>query len=80
LKDLKTYKNVISDLSKRTDSFLGYYPDKVNEFFEIFTTADGKPKKIKFQKFTKNFFTKRSFSELFKDLITGIKLVFGILK
>ena len=80
LKDLKTYKNVISDLSKRTDSFLGYYPDKVNEFFEIFTTADGKPKKIKFQKFTKDFFTKRSFSELFKDLITGIKLVFGILK
>ena len=74
------YKNVISDLSKRTDSFLGYYPEKINEFFDIFTTADGEIKKSKFQKFTKEFFTKRSLSELFKDFWIGVKLIFGILK
>lgn len=80
LKDLKTYKDVISVLSGRTESFLGYYPQKVNEFFEIFTHADGVEKKGKFQKFTKDFFRKRSLSELVKDGISGIKLVFGVLK
>ena len=61
LKDLKTYKDVIPIVSKRTKSFFGYYPGKVNEFFKIFTTADGCEKKEKFVKFTKNFFTKRSY-------------------
>src|SRR5574344_656255 len=76
LKDLKTYKDVIRLLSSRTNSFLGYYPKKVNEFFGIFTTAHGVEKKSKFQKFTKDFFRKRSISELVQDGITGIKLVF----
>ncbi len=80
LKDLKTYKDVVDTLSERTNSFLGYYPRKVNEFFEIFTTADGQIKKEKFVNFTKDFFRKRSLAELFKDAIAGIKLVFGILK
>lgn len=80
LKDLFTYKDVVKTLSGRTGSFLGYYPQKVNEFFEIFTCADGLPKKAKFQKFTKDFFRKRSLSELFKDAFAGIKIVFGILK
>ncbi len=80
LKDLKTYKNVVDIVSGRTDSFLGYYPKKINEFFEIFTGADGHTKKEKYVKFTKDFFTKRSLAELFKDVIAGIKLVFGVLK
>lgn len=80
LKDLKTYENTVSTLSTRTKSFLNYYPQKINEFFEIFTTADGIEKKGKFQKFTKDFFTKRNLSELFKDGIAGIKMIFGILK
>lgn len=80
LKDLKTYKDVVSVLSTRTNSFLGYYPKQVNEFFKIFTTADGKEKRTKFLKFTKNFFRKRSLAELFNDGVAGIKLIFGILK
>lgn len=80
IKDLRTYKDVIKTLSTRTNSFLGYYPQKVNEFFEIFTTADGVEKKGKFQKFTKRFFTKRSLAELFKDGFAGLKLIFEILK
>lgn len=80
LKDLYTYKDVIKTLSSRTGSFLGYYPKKLNEFFSIFTCADGKPKQEKFRKFTLDFFRKRSLSELFKDAIAGIKIVFGILK
>lgn len=80
LKDLRTYKDVVQTLSGRTSSFLNYYPAKVNEFFEIFTTADGVEKQGKFRKFTKDFFRKRSLAELFKDAIAGIKMVFGVLK
>ncbi len=80
LKDLKTYKDVVKILTARSSSFMGYYPDRINEFFDIFTTADGCPKKSKFRKFAANFFKKRSLSELFYDAIEGIKLVFGILK
>ena len=80
LKDLKTYKSVIDILSTRTGSFLGYYPQKVCEFFNIFTTADGVEKHGKFVKFTKDFFRKRSLSELFKDGISAVKLIFGVLK
>ena len=80
LKDLKTYQNTVSTLATRTNSFLHYYPQKINEFFEIFTTADGIEKKGKFQNFTKNFFRKRSLSELFKDGFAAIKIIFGILK
>ena len=64
----------------RNDSFLGYYPKKVNEFFEIFTSANGVEKKGQFVRFTKNFFCKRSLAELFNDAVTGIKLIFGVLK
>ena len=80
MKDLKTYKDVVKLVSARTDSFLGYYPQKVNEFFEIFTSANGIEKKGQFVKFTKNFFCKRSLAELFNDAVTGIKLIFGVLK
>ena len=80
LKDMKTYKDTVKILSSRTSSFLTYYPAKINEFFEIFTCTDGIEKKGKFQKFTKDFFRKRSLSELVKDGIAGIKTVFGILK
>lgn len=80
MKDLKTYKDVVKLVSARTDSFLGYYPQKVNEFFEIFTSANGIEKKGQFVKFTKNFFCKRSLAELFNDVVTGIKLIFGVLK
>lgn len=80
LKDLHTYKDILSTIMGRTGSFLGYYPQKVNEFFDIFTCTDGNPKKQKFQKFTKDFFRKRSLAELFKDGCAGIKMVFGILK
>lgn len=80
LKDLRTYRGVIDILSQRTSSFLGYYPQKVCEFFGIFTTADGAEKREKFVKFTKDFFRKRSLSELYKDCVSAIKLVFGVLK
>ncbi len=79
LKDLRTYKDVVKTITNRANS-IGYYTQKVNEFFEIFTTVDRLEKKSKFQKFAKHFFTKRSLSELFKDGFAGIKVMFDILK
>lgn len=78
LKDLRTYKDVVKTLTGRTNS-IGYYSQKLNEFFEIFTTADGVEKQSKFKKFAKHFFTKRSLAELFKDGFAGIKVMFDIL-
>ncbi len=80
MKDLKTYRSVVDNIMDRTDSYLGYYPEKVNEFFEIFTETDGREKRGKYIRFIKNFFGKRSLSELFKDAITALKLVFGVFK
>lgn len=80
MKDLKTYRSVVETLSRRTDSFLGYYPEKINEFFEIFTESDGVEKRGKYITFTKNFFRKRSLAELFKDAWTALKLVFGVFR
>lgn len=79
LKDLRTYKDVVKIITGRACS-IGYYSKKLNEFLEIFTTADGVEKKGKFQKFAKRFFTKRSLAELFKDGFAGIKLIFDMLK
>lgn len=80
MKDLKTYKDVIHNIMPRCSSFFGYYPKKAAQFFEIFTTVNGKPKKQEFRNYIKSWFTDRSLRELFADIITVIKSVIGVLK
>jgi len=80
LKDLKTYKDFMGTIHKRAESFLGYYPEKIAGFFHMFTSVDSIPKREKFRAFLKSIFTDRSISELFKDGISLIKLVLGVLK
>lgn len=80
MKDLNTYKDLMSGISMRAEHFLGYYPKKINEFFEMFEAVDSIPKKEKYHKFIKSIFTDRKISELFKDAWTAIKLLWGILK
>lgn len=80
MKDLKSYKDVMDVVHKREKSFLKYYPEKIAGFFKMFTGVDGVPKKEKYKKFIKNFFTERSLSELFRDGIAFLKLIFGVLK
>ena len=79
MKDLKTYKDLMSGIGERATEFLGYYPEKINSFFEMFTSVDGVPKRQKYLAFIKTFFTERSISELFKDLWSIIKLLWSIL-
>lgn len=80
IKDLKTYKNILSDIEPRTASFFGYYPQKIAEFFEIFTSVNEKPKKQGFRRYICSWFTERSLRELISDIFTIIKSVIGVLK
>ena len=79
IKDLKTYKDLMGEISLRKKEFLGYYPKKINEFFKMFSTTDSIPKRKKYHKFIKSIFTDRNFSALFADFWTVIKLLWSIL-
>lgn len=80
MKDLKTYKDLINIARGRKDSFFGYYMNKLNEFFKVFTAVNGIPKRDEYRKFIKDFCFSRKLSELLKDLWAFIKLGFGVLK
>ena len=80
IKDLKSYKNIMDIAHSRIESYLGYYPNKIAEFFKMFTAVDGIPKREKYWGYIKSFFTDRSISELFKDAIGFVKILFGVLK
>ena len=79
IKDLRTYQDLMSGVSSRVSEFLGYYPEKINSFFEMFTSVDCIPKREKYHKFIKSLFTDRKISELFKDGWTVLKLLWSIL-
>ena len=79
-KDMKSYKNLMPTMSKRAKSFLGYYPKKINEFFNVFTGVNSIPKKQVFRKYIWSFLFSRSILELFKDGGAIIKLIFEALK
>ncbi len=80
IKDLRTYKDLMDVMHDRCEEFLGYYPRKINAFFEMFTSVDGEPKKDKYWKFIKSIFKDRKFSVLLKDGISLIKLLWSILR
>ena len=79
MKDLRTYRNLMELVAEREQDFLGYYPRKINSFFEMFTKTDSIPKRDKYRKFIKSFFTDRKFSDLLKDFWTIVKLLWSIL-
>ena len=80
IKDLRTYKDLMGGVQERVGEFLGYYPKKINSFFEMFTSVDSVPKKEKYHKFIKSIFTDRKISDLFKDAWSAVKLLWSILK
>lgn len=79
MKDLRTYKDLMSTIEDRAGEFLGYYPKKINSFFDMFTTTDSIPKREKYRKFIKSIFTDRKISDLFKDFGAVMKLLWSIL-
>ena len=79
IKDLRTYRNLMGEIAERKTEFLKFYPEKINEFFDMFSTTDSIPKREKYHKFIKKFFKERKISELFKDIWAAIKLIWSIL-
>lgn len=79
IKDLKTYRNLMDEAHNRSESFMGYYLQQVNEFFKMFTTTDSIPKRQKYRKFIFDFIKKRNIIELFKDAFSAFKLLWSIL-
>ena len=79
-KDMKSYKNLMPTMASRAKSFLGFYPSKISEFFDAFTTVNSVPKKQIFRKYIHSFFRSRSLFELMKDGIAIIKLIIEALK
>ena len=80
MKDLKSYKDLMSVMHKRANSFTGYYIKKVNAFFKMFTSVDSVPKRTKFRQFIKSIFTDRCICALIKDGFAVLKLLFGAIK
>lgn len=79
LKDMKTYRDLMSIMHSRKMAFLSYYFKKINSFFEMFTSVDSVPKKDSFRGFIKSIFTDRSIVELFKDCFAIFRLLWSIL-
>ncbi len=79
MKDLKTYKDLMSIAHQRKKAFMGYYLNKINSFFKMFVSVNSVPKKENYHKFIKSIFTDRKLVELFKDLWAVVKLLWSIL-
>ena len=79
IKDLETYKDLMSGIAQRKKEFLGYYPKKINEFLKMFSTTESIPKREKYHKFIKSIFKDRKLSDLFRDAWAVIKLLWSIL-
>lgn len=80
MKDLKTYKNIINMAQDRVNSIFSYYPKKADEFFTMFTTADGVPKSEGYRRYIFKFLFDRKLSELISDCYQFAKNLIGVLK
>lgn len=80
IQDLKSYRNIIDMAKNRVGSIFGYYPKKADEFFTMFTTATGTPKRKGYREFVKRFLFDRKLSELFKDCYQFAKSFIEVIK
>ena len=80
LKDLKAYRYLMDVAHDRRASFFDYYFREINGFFEMFTSVDSIPKRLKYWRFIKHFFTGRNVVELFKDAWGFLRLLWGMIR
>ena len=79
LKDLKSYKNVMSFAEKNSDILMGFYPKKFNEFMNQFISVDSIPKNEKYKSFIGTTLKERSIPKVVGDFVKFAKLGGGIL-
>lgn len=71
LKDMYSYRNVMSTIENNASAFLGFYPQKINQFMKVFTETDSVPKKYKYRRFISETLKERS---ILKIAVDGIKI------
>ena len=79
-KDLKTYSTPMRLAQKNIDLLLTYAPYKICKFFEIFTSANGKPKRNKYRKYIKDIFRERGIFGAFRAFWCLFRMGIGIIK
>ena len=79
-KDLKTYSTPMRLAQKNIDLLLTYMPYKICKFFEIFTSANGRPKRNKYRKYIKDIFRERGILGAFKAFWCFVRMGIGIIK
>ncbi|MBR2068788.1 MAG: FAD-dependent oxidoreductase [Candidatus Gastranaerophilales bacterium] len=78
LKDLYSYRNIINNLYKRSNSLSVYYPNKIKEFFEIITSANCTSKSSQIRKFAYNFIFGRNPLDTIKDMFAFLKCALDV--
>ncbi|MGN0197227.1 MAG: FAD-dependent oxidoreductase [Candidatus Gastranaerophilaceae bacterium] len=79
-KDLRTYRNTASTIHDNSESFLKYYPEKINEFFEMFTQSGYIPRAAQYRRYVKKFIKDRKITNLFSDIAKFVKLGLDMMK
>lgn len=79
MKDLKSYKDVAHFAEENSDIVMGFYPDKINEFMELFVSVDSIPKSKKYKDFIAGAFKDRPIPALMVDFMKFAKLGGGIM-
>ena len=79
MKDLKSYKDVAHFAEKNSHIMMGFYPKKINEFFENFVAVDGVPKAKKYKAFFGDSLKERSIPSLISDFFKFAGLGGGVL-
>lgn len=79
MKDLKSYKDVAHFAEKNSHIMMGYYPNRMNKFFENFVSVDSIPKAKKFKDFFGESMKERSIPALITDFFKFAKIGGGVL-
>lgn len=79
MKDLYAYRELMDIMHDKKDVFLDVYLRKVNAFFEMFTSANGIPKRKLYRDFIWNFLKERGFKGLCSDAWAVVKLIWSVL-
>jgi electron transfer flavoprotein-quinone oxidoreductase len=79
MKDLKAYKDVAHFAEKNSHIMMGFYPEKINEFFETFVSVDSVPKAKKFKSFISATIKERTIPAMVSDFMKFAKIGGGVL-
>lgn len=78
LKDLYSYRNIVNNLHKRSNSLSVYYPNKIKELFEIITSANCISKSSQIRKFIHKLIFERNVAEIIKDMFAFLRCAVDI--